>query len=140
MIGIPIDLYPSFPTDANPVLLTESAKYDPQNVDEIKGQLRAEKNVVITSGLLHAVQGEGIEDIVELRYSGHKAIVDEYFGAFGAGSGTGLGETKNAGVAIPEIALLTNDAWPLVRGIANGTGYPILLMDRYSEGARTIAR
>jgi hypothetical protein len=134
MIGIPIDLYPSFPSDANPLLLTEAAKFDPEIVDKIKGQLHAGKNVVITSGLLHALQGKGIEDIVELRYTGHKAVVSSYFGAFGAGSGTGLGEAPTTGIAIPEIDFITNDAWPLVRGIDNGTGYPLLLMDRYSKG------
>ena len=43
------------------VLITESAKADPQIVDKIKGQLHAGKNIVITSGLLHALQGHRIE-------------------------------------------------------------------------------
>lgn len=34
----------------------------------------------------------------------------------------------------PEIKFLTNDSWPLVRGLAAGNGYPILLMGRYSKG------
>jgi hypothetical protein len=34
----------------------------------------------------------------------------------------------------PEIEFFTNDAWPLVRAIANGNGFPLLLMDRYSKG------
>ena len=29
---------------------------------------------------------------------------------------------------------MTNDAWPLVRGTANGRGAPLLLMDHYSKG------
>jgi len=37
-------------------------------------------------------------------------------------------------VLVPEIAFLTNDAWPVVRGTANGRGAPLLLMDRYSKG------
>ncbi len=70
MIGIPIDLSPAFPTDADMVLLTESAKYDPQIVGKIKGQLRADKNIVIASGLLHALHRHGIEDIVQMHESG----------------------------------------------------------------------
>jgi hypothetical protein len=135
MIGIPVDLYPSFPTDANPVLLTESAKYDPDIVKKIENQLRAGKNVVITSGLLHALQGKGIEDIVELRYTDHKVPVHDYMGAYGPGGGTELGANSNSDVLYPEIHFLTNDAWPLVRGVANGNGVPILLMDHYSKGA-----
>jgi hypothetical protein len=35
---------------------------------------------------------------------------------------------------VPEIAFQTNDAWPVVRGTANGRGAPLLLMNRYSKG------
>ena len=37
-------------------------------------------------------------------------------------------------ILFPEIDFLTNDAWALVRAMANGSGYPLLLMDRYSKG------
>ena len=74
MIGIPIDLRPEFPTNANLVLLTECAKFDPDIVAKIKGQLRAGKSVVITSGLLRALQGKGIEDIVEVKYTDRKML------------------------------------------------------------------
>ncbi|HEY7088864.1 MAG TPA: hypothetical protein VH518_12290 [Tepidisphaeraceae bacterium] len=136
MIGIPIELYPTFPTDAPIVLLTESAKFDPDIVAKIKAQLVAGKNVVITSGLLRALQGKGIEDVVELEYTDHKVAVREFLGGFGAGSGAGLagGGDQTPEILIPEIRFLTNDAWQLVRGVANGKGYPILLMDRYSKG------
>jgi len=132
MIGIPIDLYPTFPTDAEMVLLTESAKFDPQIVDKIKGQLRAGKNVVITSGLLHALHGHGIEDIVEIQESGQMLDVNQYWGAFGPGGGNNLGESTP--LLVPRIGFLTNDAWPVVRATANGYAAPLLLMDRYSKG------
>ncbi len=132
MIGIPIELYPTFPTNAGTVLLTESAKFDPQIVDKIKGQLQAGKNVVITSGLLHALQGHGIEDIVEMHETGQILDVNKYWGAFGPGGGSNLGES--APVLVPRIRFLTNDAWPVVRATANGYAAPLLLMDRYSKG------
>ena len=66
MLGIPLDLRPQFPTNANMVLLTESAKADRDLVAKIKNQLHAGKSVVITSGLLRALQGKGIEDIAEV--------------------------------------------------------------------------
>jgi hypothetical protein len=89
---------------------------------------------VITSGLLRALQGKGIEDIVELRFTGNRVVVHDYLRAFGAGAGSTLGDKNNPDVLIPEIRFLTNDAWALVRGIASGNGFPILLMDRYSKG------
>jgi hypothetical protein len=131
MIGIPIDLYPTFPTDADMLLLTESAKFDPNIVPEIKSQLTAGKSVIITSGLLRALQDKGIEDICELQFTGRKAAVTEFQGPRGRPIGTAKLPT---GILIPEIDFLTNDAWMLVTGIADGNGYPILLMDRYSKG------
>jgi len=134
MIGIPIDLYPSFPAGANIVLLTESAKADPQIVDKIKQQLRSGRNVVITSGLLRALQDKGIEDLVEMEVTDHKAAVREYSGAFGPGTRTTLGNSSNAAILFPQIRFLTNDSWPLINGLASGNGFPLLLMDRYSKG------
>ncbi len=40
VIGIPIDLHPTFPTNANTVLLTEVASFDAEIVAKINGQLR----------------------------------------------------------------------------------------------------
>jgi hypothetical protein len=133
MIGIPVDLKPAFPTDAKTVLLTESAKFDPAIVTKIKTQLQQGGNVVITSGLLKALEGRGIEQIADIKATGSVLSVDHYWGAFGAGAGASLGTTQP--VLFPEIAFMTNDAWPVVRGTANGRGAPLVLMDRYSRGA-----
>jgi len=131
MIGIPIDLYPTFPADANMLLLTESAKFDPDIVSKIKSQLTAGKSVVITSGLLRAIQGKGLQDICEVQYTDRKAAVTEFQGP----RGRPIGASKlSAPILIPQIDFLTNDAWMLLTGITNGNGYPILLMDRYSKG------
>jgi len=134
MIGMPIELYPYFPTNADLVLLTESAKFDPDIVAKIKQQLVASKSVVITSGLLRALQDRGINDIVELRYTDRKLLAHEFYGGFGAGNGADLGNDPNAAILLPVIEFLTNDAWPLVRAMANGGACPLLLMDRYSKG------
>ena len=134
MIGIPIDLHPTFPTNANLILLTESAKFDPDVVAKIKGQLVAGKSVVITSGLLRALQGKGIEDIVEVEYTDRKILARSYLGGFGAGTGAVLGDEAGEGILFPDIRFLTNDAWPIIRALAGGRGYPLLLMDRYGKG------
>jgi len=134
MIGIPIDLQPNFPTNAATVLLTEAASFDGEIVAKIKGQLRAGKTVVITSGLLRALQGKGIEDIVELQHTDRKVIAREFVGAFGAGDGASLGGAADADILLSDIRFLTNDAWPVIRALANGRGYPLLLMERYGKG------
>jgi hypothetical protein len=134
MIGIPIDLRPEFPTNADLVLLTECAKFDPDIVAKIKAQLTAGKSVVITSGLLHALQDRGIEDIVEAQYTDRKVLAHLYSAGFGAGNFSSLDGGTNADVLFPEIDFLTNDAWSLVRAEANGNGFPLFLMDRYARG------
>ncbi|MGC9943238.1 MAG: hypothetical protein ABSE48_15525 [Verrucomicrobiota bacterium] len=134
MIGIPINLHPEFPTNASLVLLTESAKFDPDIVAKIKGQLHAGKSVVITSGLLHALQGKGIEDIIEARYTDRKVLAHTFSGGFGAGSFSSFDGRTTADILFPEIDFLTNEAWSLVRAGADGNAFPILLMDRYAEG------
>jgi hypothetical protein len=78
MIGIPIDLYPEFPSDRGTVLLTEHAKFDPGIIDKIWGHLNAGKTVIITTGLLKALQGKGIEKVAEVEYTGRDVIANEF--------------------------------------------------------------
>lgn len=131
MIGIPIDLEPAFPTKAKTVILTESAKYDPAIVTKIKAHLQQGGNVVITSGLLKALEGRGIEQIAEIAPTGNVLKIDHYWGDVGKGNGDHLGQPY---ILLPEIGFMTNDAWPIVNGEANGRSAPLLLMDRYSKG------
>jgi hypothetical protein len=128
MIGLPIDMRPDFPTDVHTVLLTEQARYDPEIVSRIKKHLEDGGNVVITAALLKALEGKGIEQIAELHVTGNVLKMDQFWGGFGTRP------TAAASVLIPEVAFQTNDAWPIVRGIANGDGAPLLLMDKYSRG------
>jgi hypothetical protein len=132
-IGIPIELTPHFPVAADLMLLTEAAKYDPDIIPRIKSQLTAGKSVVITSGLLHALQDRGIQDIAEWQYTGRQIAVQDFFEGYGAGNGTRLpGGARD--ILFPEIHFYTNDSWALLRGVASLHGIPILLMNRYSRG------
>jgi len=129
MIGIPIELFSTFPNDGPIILLTESAKSDPNLITNVKAQLETGKTVVMTSGLLRVLEGKGIEDLVELRTTGMHGFI----GAFGPGAGTALGDT-NRPILFPQIRFLTNDAWPVIRGIAENNAFPILLMNQYGKG------
>ena len=79
MIGIPIDLRPEFPTDAKTVLLTASAQFDPEIVGKIKAHLKVGGNVIVTSGLVKALQGKGIEQIAEIHMPGNMLTIPEHF-------------------------------------------------------------
>jgi hypothetical protein len=134
-VGVPIEMTPVFPTEAPVVLLTEQAKADPDLVAKIKGQLTAGKTVVITTGLLRALQGKGIEDVVEARDTGRVVSVRDFVNGYGAGNGESLNDAQGSPpVLFPEVQFYTNDAWPIIRGVAADKGFPVLLMDRYSQG------
>ena len=134
MIGIPMELHPDFPTNADLVFLAESAKFDPDIVAKIKNQLRAGRSVVITSGLLRALQGHGIEDIVEAQCTDRRVMTHEFSTGFGAGNASFVDGATNRDIILPEVAFITNDAWSLIRAEADGNAFPLLLMDRYSNG------
>ncbi len=132
MLGIPMDIVPEFPAAANTILLTEQARFDPQIVSKIKKQLVAGKNVVITSGLLKALQGKGIEDVVELEYTGQTVSVKDFTGGRG-----GRGATLDNPILLPKIRYATNDSWETVSAFTSlnhTSGTPVLLSAKYSKG------
>ncbi len=128
MCGIAMDLVPEFPSDANTIFLAESAKFDAQIVDKIKGQLTDGKIVVVTSGLLRALQSKGIEDIAELEYTDKKAVITDFVVGW-----RGTYQSKSE-IVIPQIKYLTNDSWEEISCRASGIGYPILHSAGYANG------
>lgn len=129
MIGIPIDLLPQFPSDAHTVLLTESAKFDQDIVKKIEQHIRQGNNVVVTSGLLAALQERGIKQIAEIEVSSRKALVKQ----FQSQAFAPLSSIEEP-ILIPQVTYLTNDSWELVSAIAGTNGWPLLHDADYSGG------
>lgn len=128
MAGIPMDQRSSFPAEDSVILLTEEAAFDKNIVSKIKKQLTQGKSVIITSGLLKALQGKGIEDIAEIRYTDRKALVKDFIAGFRQ-----LPRIEKP-ILMPQIAYLTNDSWEMVSAIDGQNGWPILLEADYSKG------
>ena len=128
MIGLPMDELPTFPTEDSVILLTEEAAFDKDIVNKIKKQLTQGKSVIITSGLLKALQKKDIEDIVEIRYTDRKALVKDFVAGFGQ---LVHGDKP---ILIPQIAYFTNDSWEMVSAIDGPNGWPILHEADYSKG------
>ena len=128
MAGIPVEMVPAFPTDEPVVLLTAQAAADPHIVGLIEAQLKRGKNVVITSGLLRALRGRGLDRIAELEDSGRVASVSRFI--------VGRGEivTSDAPMLIPQITYRTNDSWELVSAVDGDNGWPILHDADYLDG------
>ena len=128
MVGVPIDLRPEFPSEAGTILLTESARHDPEIVDRIERQLRDGKDVVITSGLLNALEDRGIDRIVELRVTERRALVQDFIAGWGPMS------QSAEPILIPQIEYFTNDSWELVSAVDGAMGWPILHDADYGSG------
>ena len=124
MIGLPMDMYPTFANDQKILLLTEQAAGDKDIMQKIKAQLQRGCDVVITSGLLKAIP-EKIAEVCELRCSDLKAIVND-FGRYGQ---------SGRDILIPQVRYLTNDSWEVVsagRPLTGGvSGFPILHKAKY---------
>ena len=129
MLGIPIEMTPVFPAEEKTILLTESAKFDSDIVGKIEGQLQAGKNVVITSGLLKALQGKGIENIAEIECTDKKVAASDFWQPLRPAIWH-----ADAPILMPQIRYPTNDAWELVSALSGGKGFPVLLDAGYSTG------
>lgn len=127
-IGLSTDIRTRFPSDAKVVLLTEDAKADPDLVPKIKQRLTAGGTVVITTGLLRALQDKGLSDIAEIRVGPEKALVKDFTVGFGAL------EHSAAPILIPQVHYLTNDSWEDASAIDGWMGWPMLHDADYSKG------
>jgi len=131
MVGIPVEMYPQWP-DAKTVFLTQAAAGDPNIVSQIERHLRGGGNVVITSGLLQAIQDKGFDQVTDMRVTRDVVPATDYVEGFGFGGGTVLGRSKP--ILFPLIHFYTNEEWAVLRGIDNQAGVPLLLMDHYGKG------
>jgi hypothetical protein len=127
MIGIPIELTPDFPRESNLILLTEHAKSDNEIVPKIKKQLIDGKNVIITSGLLKALQDKGLKEIVDLQVTDSKASISQF-------SDFNNINYSQKPILVPIIQYPTNDCWDLLTAYDQSNGYPLMLEASYGKG------
>ena len=127
MIGIPMDIVPEFPEDAGMVILTEQAKADKDIIKKMDQHLRAGKDILITAGFLRAMQGKGIEKIVDLEYTDRKALVSGFM------TGGRVIEVSKP-ILMQQVMYKTNDSWEVISGMDSGLGWPFLHRDTYSKG------
>ncbi len=129
MIGLPMEIVPRFPDEDAVVLLTEEAAADAKIVEKIERHVRAGKSVVITSGLLRALQSRGIGRIAEISVSPRVALVSQFL------AGRGALVKSDAPVLIPQVTYLTNDSWELVSAIDGDNGMAAAARRGLREGA-----
>ncbi|MEM2639379.1 MAG: permease [Candidatus Bathyarchaeia archaeon] len=130
MIGIPLDLTPYFPNNKETILLTENAKFDQEILEKIREHLLQGGKIIITSGLLKALQDKGLSSIVEVECTDKRVLVSRF-------SKFMFSEIyhSDAEILIPQIKYPTNDVWEIVTCLSKGNGYPLLLYSQYAKGA-----
>ncbi|NLY75362.1 MAG: permease, partial [Firmicutes bacterium] len=133
MLGLPLEPHPEFTTGKGLLLLTASAAKDELIVERIKNQLLQGRNVAVTSGLLRALTGRGIEEIAEIRYTDHKVAVDKFaYPTYECSFGNYFDSARP--ILIPQIEFSTNDCIPLAVAFAKNKVYPLLLQVKYGAG------
>ena len=131
MIGVPMDLYPEFPADRGTIFLTEHAKFDPDIVGKIWQHLNQDKTVIVTTGLLKALQGKGIEKIVEVEYTGRKALVNQFAYRRIMDEEPANVHFSDTAMLIPELAYGLVDSEEIIQAIyKDDNRYPMLLRVR----------
>jgi len=132
MLGLPLQPTPEYPANSKLLLLTESAKKDTDIASKIKASLRAGGQVIITSGLLKALNSE-LSDIAEIYCTDRKALVKTFAATMETCSFKDYYQSDSE-ILIPHIAFKTNDTWQRAVGIDNHNNHPVLLENKYSSG------
>jgi hypothetical protein len=128
MIGIPMDMYPDFPADRDTILLTEQAKADPQIVDKIWQQLNAGKTVVMTNGLVKALQGKGMDQLVDVEDNGRTVITNKFAFKRRIGEEPNNYYCSQSDIIMPQIAYGIVDIDPIIQAIyKDDSRSPVLL-------------
>ncbi len=125
--GIPMEIVPEFPNDQSILLLTAEAAHDPEIVNKIEEHVRTGHKVVITSGLLKALENRGIQRIAEIEDTGRVALVKTFQADWKLAEG-------DKAILIPQIGYRTNDSWELVSAIDGDNGWPLLHDADYVKG------
>lgn len=133
MLGIPIEPQPDFPAEDRALLLTANAAADPGLLGKMRTFLLRGNTVFITSGLLKALAGKGLEDLAGWRYTDRKLRTRGY-----------CHQTYHCGylhhyeaareIILPRIEYATNDSWPILTALGESGDSPILLSAGYGQG------
>lgn len=132
MLGLPLEPFAEYPTDSKFILLTESAKSDPCIIDKIKNSLCDGKSVMITSGLLRALN-EQLSDIAVINYTDKKSKVREFATTMNDSAFKDYYYSEKE-ILMPHIDFKTNDSWQIAVGLDSCNNHAVLLENKYSNG------
>jgi hypothetical protein len=137
MLGLPLEPTPVFSTGTNSILLTQSAAHDPAILAKIANHLRTGKNVMITSGLLKALQDQGLAELTGVRYTDHKVSLSRFGLTMFESSFREYCDVPEK-ITIPALEYNNNDCTPVIMGFSTAKSYPVLLRAKYGAGSLLI--
>lgn len=133
MLGIPLEPYPEFPYEHKTIFLTENAAHDKDIIVKIHDKLLSGGNVIVTSGLVKALQDKGFNKLANVSDAGRKFDVTQY-GVSSEGIFFSNIINSDKSVCLPKLEFCTNDIWELAAGMGNENNIPILLKTAYGNG------
>ncbi len=133
MLGIPLDPYPEYPSDAKTVILTECAAWDRDIIQRIKKTLLNGGKVFVTSGLYKKLENKGMQDIMPVEIT-DKKISSDLFTNNGYGMNTANTAKARGLISMPHIGYNTNDLWVLSAAQTPFESHPFLLTGEYGSG------
>ncbi|MCD1260602.1 permease [Paenibacillus athensensis] len=135
MIGLALDPTPHFPETDKLILLTQNSAQDEQLVAKLKAHLLDGGDACITTGLLKALQGKGIEEFTTARYTDKKVLTRDYaIGGYGSPSIYNGYFSGKDDVLLPVIDYKNNAGEPLVLARKTDNNFPLLLRNLYGRG------
>jgi hypothetical protein len=133
MLGIPLDPYPDYPSEAKTVLLKAAAAKDDDITDKIKKSLLNGSKVFITSGLYEKLAERGIKDILPMEVTGRKITSDTFSNPGFARNTIGHVKAEDA-ITMSHITYSTNDFWVIATARTPYGNHPLLLQGSYGDG------
>lgn len=131
MLGIPVEPVPEFPTDSPCILLTVQALRDPDLITKLKTYVAAGGRAIVSSGLVIAAQGLGIEELTSIRYRGRRFTTREFLEDSMMAPCSVFSRHE---MSFPVLEHRTNTSWALCKGVSGEENYPLLLRDWYGKG------
>ncbi|WP_040951562.1 hypothetical protein [Gorillibacterium massiliense] len=133
MMGIPLELTPTFPKDGSPLLITANAAKDETVLAKMKAHLRGGGTIIMTSGFLTRMAGKGVEDLTVLRATGRSMAASLFAQDTGVCSFNHFSSSGEA-VTLPVLDFSTNSTWQKLVAWNGQMNIPLLVYDYYGNG------
>ncbi|MCR4895462.1 MAG: hypothetical protein K5891_01660 [Lachnospiraceae bacterium] len=136
MNGLPVLCTPYFPEDAEQILLTRSAAYDPEILTRLDAFLQKGGTALVTTGFWEGVQDRGYENFTSIRLRGRRVTADRYRIEQKKPDGRApwLFPGGKRPISFPVAEYRNNATWAVVKGMHEEESYGLLLQDWYGKG------